>query len=100
MNKSKVHEDKTIVELRKHRTPTVEFCERYPGQERQRNGQMKDVILGPCKRIDGNLCDACLSPEIKWKFGMCNLATHASLNNETKSTEKVRAGQQKQKKNK
>ena len=97
MNKSKVHEDKTIVELRKHRTPTVEFCERYPGTEKTKTGKVVDVILGPCKRIDGNLCNACLSPEIKWKLGMCNLATHASIINET-SGEKVRAGQQKQKK--
>ena len=99
MNKTKVHVDKKIVELRALRTPILPQCKEYPGKEKLKTGQVVDVILGPCRRIDGELCDACLSPEVKWKFGMCNLATHASIIQEA-PVEKVRAGQQKQKKNK
>lgn len=67
-----------IASLRSNRTPIIEDC----------NG---------CKRIDGNLCNAALSPQMKWHLGHCNLATHKLLIVD-ETEEKKRAGQQKSKK--
>jgi hypothetical protein len=54
-----------------------------------------------CDRIkiveEKKLCSAFPVPAVKWRLGNCNLATHIKV--ETKgAAEKVRVGQQKQKK--
>jgi hypothetical protein len=50
-----------------------------------------------CKRIEGNVCNAAISPKAKWRLGFCTLATHKILV-EDSPEEKKRAGQQKSKK--
>ncbi|MDR2350449.1 MAG: PxxKW family cysteine-rich protein [Deltaproteobacteria bacterium] len=53
-----------------------------------------------CDRIktvgERQLCSAFPVPSVKWRLGNCNMATH--IKTETRTTEKVRVGQQKQKK--
>lgn len=39
-------------------------------------GEETNMEQGPCRRIDGNKCEACISPAARWKNGNCNLATH------------------------
>ena len=56
-----------------------------------------------CDRVtvlaDGSFCAVFPDPSIKWRRGVCNMATH--IKTESKSQEgKVRVGQQKQKKKK
>jgi len=53
-----------------------------------------------CDRIASengtSLCAAFAFPETKWRLGDCSMATHIKV--ETKGGDKVRVGQQKQKK--
>ncbi|MDR2461150.1 MAG: PxxKW family cysteine-rich protein [Deltaproteobacteria bacterium] len=54
-----------------------------------------------CERVsvtnDKKYCQVFPNPEVKWRLGNCNMATHIKV--ETKGTDaKVRVGQQKQKK--
>ncbi|MDR3039015.1 MAG: PxxKW family cysteine-rich protein [Candidatus Adiutrix sp.] len=49
------------------------------------------------KEAGGGRCSAFAFPEAKWRLGPCSMATH--IKSETaKAAEKVRVGQQKQKK--
>ena len=55
-----------------------------------------DQCVG-CSNIDGDFCRIWVSPETKWRLGTCPSATHVKA--ETNEHEqKVRVGQQKQKK--
>lgn len=45
---------------------------------------------------DGVFCLVFPDPAVKWRRGPCNMATH--IKTETKAQQKVRVGQQKQKK--
>lgn len=50
-----------------------------------------------CDNIEGDVCRIWVSPAAKWRLGVCPSATHVKT--EIKGTEeKVRVGQQKQKK--
>lgn len=52
-----------------------------------------------CDNIEEEVCRIWVSPEAKWRLGACPSATHIKV--QTKETEqKVRVGQQKQKKKK
>jgi hypothetical protein len=48
------------------------------------------------KETDGQRCSAFAFPDAKWRLGNCSMATH--IKTETAKTDKVRVGQQKQKK--
>jgi len=54
-----------------------------------------------CDRIlkekDSQRCSAFAFPEAKWRLGQCSMATHIKVET-AKGAEKVRVGQQKQKK--
>lgn len=73
--------------LRKEREPIVPECRIYNEN-------------GPCKRIDGELCFATVSPKARWKLGPCNLASHVIQIVGEEGSGKKRVGQQKQKKQK
>jgi len=77
---------KLIEELREVREPIIEQCKHFEDSK------------NPCGRIDGELCNATLSPAVKWRLGPCNLATHVIKKILTPLQGKRRAGQQKQKK--
>jgi hypothetical protein len=49
------------------------------------------------KETDGQRCSAFAFPDAKWRLGNCSMATHIKTDT-GKSTDKVRVGQQKQKK--
>ena len=49
------------------------------------------------KEADGQRCSAFAFPDAKWRLGNCSLATHIKADT-GKGAEKVRVGQQKQKK--
>jgi hypothetical protein len=52
-----------------------------------------------CENIEGEFCRIWATPAAKWRVGVCPSATHSKP--ETRAAEqKVRVGQQKQKKNK
>jgi len=70
-------------ELLEARKPIIEQCKKFEEN-------------GPCKKIDGDYCTAYFDPHAKWKNFPCNFATHVERSSERK--EKVRLGQQKQKK--
>ena len=55
-----------------------------------------DRILKETKETDTQRCSAFAFPDAKWRLGPCSMATHIKA--DTKSSEKVRVGQQKQKK--
>lgn len=68
-----------IEKLRKSKLPIVEQC------------------IG-CKRTERNeTCSAYYNPEVKWSAGNCPLASHVQTEEEI-AAEKIRVGQQKQKK--
>lgn len=69
---------KPVYDLRQMRSPVVEQCE-------------------GCNHVVEKLCDAYLEPSKKWLTGNCPLASHIVARVESQS-EKVRVGQQKQKK--
>jgi hypothetical protein len=50
-----------------------------------------------CENIEGDVCRIWASPAAKWRLGVCPSATHVTLGIKG-SEEKVRVGQQKQKK--
>lgn len=52
-----------------------------------------------CNRSINGYCKSYFNPKAKWRIGVCPLASHVKLENK-QSTEKVRVGQQKQKKRK
>jgi hypothetical protein len=49
------------------------------------------------KGTDGQRCSAFAFPDAKWRLGPCSMATHIKSDT-AKGAEKVRVGQQKQKK--
>lgn len=51
-----------------------------------------------CEKIVDNRCKIWYSPETRWRIGVCPNATHVKL--EVSEKERVRIGQQKQKKKK
>ena len=71
----KLHREKLL----KERLPIVDECK----------GCEKAVV-------EINMCSAYVNPGSKWRLGNCPLATHIVIVD--KSTQKIRAGQQKQKK--
>ena len=56
-----------------------------------------DRILKNLKETDGQRCSAFAFPDAKWRLGPCSMATHIKADT-GKGAEKVRVGQQKQKK--
>jgi hypothetical protein len=58
--------------------------------------QIVDKCEG-CKDVDGNFCSCYIDPSILFNRGGCPRASHLAKAEE-KSTEKIRVGQQKQKK--
>ncbi len=50
-----------------------------------------------CENVEGDFCRIWLSPEAKWRLGRCHSATHVKAEIKTPE-QKVRVGQQKQKK--
>jgi hypothetical protein len=48
------------------------------------------------KETDGQRCSAFAFPDAKWRLGPCSMATHIKAET-AKGSEKVRVGQQKQK---
>jgi hypothetical protein len=78
--------------LKLERKPVVAECREFIDSNGQNRGQ--------CAKIDCNLCSVYINPAVKWKDGLfshCPLATHY-VNENSQSTQKVRVGQQKQKK--
>ena len=53
-----------------------------------------------CERtvLNEDRCAAYISPTAKWRNGICNLATHVTVTEESALAKKTRVGQQKQKK--
>jgi hypothetical protein len=63
----------------------------------QKNPIVKQCI--GCENIEGEFCRTWASPAAKWRVGVCPSATHVKP--EIKAPgQKIRVGQQKQKKNK
>jgi hypothetical protein len=61
----------------------------------QKNPIVKQCI--GCENIEGEFCRTWATPAAKWRVGVCASATHVKP--ETKAAEqKIRVGQQKQKK--
>jgi len=52
-----------------------------------------------CENIEGEKCRIWVSPAAKWRLGVCPSATHVKAEVKT-AEQKVRVGQQKQKKQK
>ncbi|MGC8492307.1 MAG: PxxKW family cysteine-rich protein [Syntrophobacteraceae bacterium] len=50
-----------------------------------------------CAKIDGDFCSVWVSPATKWRLGTCPTATHVKVEFQ-EQVQKVRVGQQKQKK--
>lgn len=51
-----------------------------------------------CGNIEENVCRIWISPAAKWRLGTCPSATHVSVEIVETTEQKVRVGQQKQKK--
>ncbi len=64
------------------------------------NADRRPIVekCGGCDRIasETQTCTAFAFPETKWRLGNCSMATHIKV--ESAKNEKVRVGQQKQKK--
>ncbi|MEM5788566.1 MAG: PxxKW family cysteine-rich protein [Syntrophobacteraceae bacterium] len=52
-----------------------------------------------CANVEGELCRKWVSPATKWRLGVCPTATHVKVTS-NEPEQKVRVGQQKQKKKK
>jgi hypothetical protein len=52
-----------------------------------------------CDNIEGDKCRIWVSPAAKWRLGVCPSATHVKVEAKT-AEQKVRVGQQKQKRQK
>jgi hypothetical protein len=50
-----------------------------------------------CENVEGDVCRIWVSPAAKWRMGVCPSATHVKVDVKSRE-EKVRVGQQKQKK--
>ncbi len=58
-----------------------------------------DGNIMKCRKAEGNFCSAFISPAAKWRLGDCPLADDfLKTKPEKRAVEKVRVGQQKQKK--
>ena len=76
-------------EMMANREDVVEACKTFVDKE--------GIDHGSCSRIDGQKCSAYMLPEVKWRLGVCPLATHY-IDETIKTGSKVRVGQQKQSK--
>jgi hypothetical protein len=72
---------KVIAELFRDRTPIVDACKLVQLSTKSGHDYKTETIEKPCDRIDGPFCGACAFPNIKWKLGLCNLATHLEADN-------------------
>lgn len=86
--------NKTIEELKVIRQPINEKCKRMITEKDEEK-------LHICSRSDGEMCNVYAFPSAKWRNGDCPMAD-AILRSviEEEKIEKVRVGQQKQKKKK
>jgi hypothetical protein len=83
---------RVMAELERDKTPIIESCFKVQLSERiKERGQVvelkTEIIEKRCERINGQNCSACAFPDLKWRNGKCNLATH--LYHENKKGEKV-----------
>jgi hypothetical protein len=76
------HHSQQMKSLLLERKPAVDACRDHP--------------TDPCEYLekDSDYCSAYAFPETRWRLGKCPLATHLEI--ESKKKEKVRVGQQKQ----
>lgn len=79
--------NKAMTKLYQNRTPIMEECRKVQLTTAVKHDEYEtEVIDRPCNRIEGNLCSTCASPELKWKAGKCNFASHLYM--EPKKDEK------------
>lgn len=85
---------KQIQRLMEQRTPLVPQCMKNEIEDKSK--------VTFCSRADGNFCGAYAWPEKKWRVGECPLADEAlrTHTEEQVAQDKIRVGQQKQKKKK
>ena len=79
-----------IAELERDKTPIIEACQKVQltTNVKGSDGRYKhetEIIESSCNRINGVHCAACPFPDKKWGLGICNLATHLTI--ETKKGE-------------
>ena len=89
MAKGSIKQNKVIEELKSKREPIDENCKKVIEDE-----------LHICSRSDGEVCGVYAFPKAKWRNGdcpMCDSQLKTVIEEEIK-TDKVRVGQQKQKK--
>jgi hypothetical protein len=82
----------TVIEkLREEQEPIIEQCKK-----------ITDDKTHICSRSDGEVCKVYAFPKAKWRTSDCPMADEVlrTMVVEEKTTEKVRVGQQKQKKKK
>ncbi len=56
--------------------PVIDKCYTFEFTGKNKQNDAVTTTSGPCKRIVGDVCGACISPKAKWRLGNCNLATH------------------------
>lgn len=82
---------RVMAELERDKTPIIESCLKVQMSERIREGKethlKTEIVEKKCERINDQHCSACAFPNLKWKNGSCNLATH--LYHENKKGERV-----------
>ncbi len=90
--------NKEMAKLMETRTPLVEQCTLVESpKDGDPDGPTKVTF---CSRADGNFCGAYAWPDKKWRVSECPLANAflRTKSEEEVKAEKVRVGQQKQKK--
>ena len=88
--------DKVIAELKSQRTPIDHVhCQKY---EKYEEGKTNELQV--CSRADGEYCSVYAFPSTKWRLGDCPMADEflREQTAEEVTQQKVRVGQQKQKK--
>lgn len=96
MSKGPKHTDKVVADLKAHRLPINHIhCQRF---EKSEDGE--ENVLHICSRSDGEHCSVYAFPSAKWTVGDCPMADEflRSQTEEQVAQQKVRVGQQKQKK--
>lgn len=88
MGKRSIKTDRVVEELKLIRKGIVEQCKKVIDDE-----------LHVCSRSDGEVCNVYAFPKAKWRTGDCPMCdSELKTIVEETQTEKVRVGQQKQKK--
>lgn len=76
--------DKVMSDLYEKRTQVIRACLVIQLSTQIKGDDYKtETIESPCKRVDGMFCNTCAYPNLKWKTGICNFASHLYIEQKT-----------------